>query len=256
MAELTIFNLSLIIVISLILFICKKNIKTTRGINALLLVSAIVTILIHYSSLAYHYFLDNSAFTYLKHNPNLILPIYPCNVVMWSCLIYGLMKNKDSKLAKFFADYIFWFGIASTLVGMFANVDFIRNPSLADFDITKGIVSHASLLFNVLLLPVFGKIKINLPKNMKNIAISVVVMYLIGLYCNLLFEVLVSAEMAYQVNSMFIIHSPFDGVPFLKYPIIAAAAMVIYFILFNLCELIAHKKDERWFDKIKLNKKD
>jgi hypothetical protein len=74
-------------------------------------------------------------------------------------------------------------------------------------------------------------------------------MYAIGLYCNLVFKVLVSSDMAYQVNSMFIIHSPFDGVDFFTYPTIAGLALMLYFITFTICEIVSHKKGERWFDK-------
>jgi hypothetical protein len=249
MLELTLFNFALLLVIAAGLVIVKRTVKNEKAQNIILLASAVVTILCHYSSLLYHHLTAGDAFTYLKHNPNLILPIYPCNVVMWSCLIYGIMKNKDSKTSKLLSDYIFWFGIFSTLVGMFANVDFIRNPTLADFDITKGIVAHATLLFNVLLIPLFGKIKLDFVRNMKNMLISVVGMYAIGLYCNLVFEALVSSDMAYQVNSMFIIHSPFDGVDFLTYPTIAGLALMLYFITFTICEIVSHKKGERWFDK-------
>lgn len=70
-------------------------------------------------------------------------------------------------------------------------------------------------------------------------------MYLIGLYCNKIFEVLVSYEEAYSVNSMFIIHSPFDGVPFLVYPVISAVALVLYFILFSIWELFIYPKGNR-----------
>ena len=59
-----------------------------------------------------------------------------------------------------------WFGIFSRLVGMFANVDFINNPTLKDYEVTKSILAHATLLFNVLLLCVFGHIKVDLIKNM------------------------------------------------------------------------------------------
>ena len=249
MLELTLFNFALLLVIAAGLLIVKKTVKTEKAQNILLLASAIFTILCHYSSLIYHHLTAGDAFTYLCNNPNLILPIYPCNVVMWSCLIFGIMKNKDSKIGKLLSDYIFWFGIFSTLVGMFANVDFIRNPTLADFDITKGIVAHATLLFNVLLLPVFGKIKMDFGRNMKNMLLAVVGMYVIGLYCNLVFEALVSADMAYQVNSMFIIHSPFDGVDFLTYPTIAGIAILLYFITFTIGEVVTHKKGDRWFDK-------
>ena len=162
-------------------------------------------------------------------------------------------------LGNFLADYIFWFGIVSTLVGMFANVDFIRKPTLVDFDITKGIIAHATLLFNLLLLPIYGRIKIDLKTNLVHIIISIIEMLVIGLYCNLVFCVLVSKDVAYQVNSMFLIHSPFAGLDFLTYPVIALMAIPIYFGIFAICEIFTFKKGERfynrYFKKINRNKR-
>jgi hypothetical protein len=250
MLLLFIFNFSLLLVISGILISVKKTVKIDRTKNILLLVASIITIVFHYSSFIYYLITNGDYMGYLKSNPNLILPIYPCNLVMWSCLILGIIKNKESKFSELLIDYIFWFGIVSTLVGMFANVDFIKNPTLGDYELAKSIVAHATLMFNVLLLPVFGKIKINFKRNMLNMVISVIVMYIVGLYCNLMFEVLVSKEAAYNINSMFIIHSPFDGISFLTYPIISLIGLVIYFIIFVTGEFINKKRE-----KIKLESK-
>ena len=205
-------------------------------------VAAVFTILFHYSTLGFKLLTNGNAMEYLRDTPNLILPIYPCNVVMWSALIFAFLKNKNSRVGKFFADYLFWFGIISTLVGMFANVDFINNPTLADYNNFKSIAAHATLLFNVLLLPIFGHIKINVKRNLLNIIISIFVMAAIGFYCNLVFYVLVSAEAAYDVNSMFLIHSPFEGLDFLTYPVIALIAVPIYFAVFVICGRIFQRK--------------
>ena len=250
MGTLIIFNIIQILIITALLIGVKKWVRGERGKRALFLIAPLVTILFHYSSFLYHLFFTGAGAAYLGENPNLLLPIYPCNVVMWCALIYGLLPDKECKLALLLSDYIFWFGIASTLVGMFANVDFIMNPTLADFEVTKSIVAHATLLFNVLLIPVFGLLRPSFFRNMKNIFLSVVAMYVIGLYCNLVFEALVSAEKAYDVNSMFIIHSPFEDLEFLKYPIISAIALLLYFILFTVCDIVKKPKGERWFDKI------
>lgn len=250
MLKLTVFNFILLFIIAGLLFLTKRTVKSERAQKILLLVSAAVTIIFHYSTFIFHCITGGAALDYMRDNPNLLLPIYPCNVVMWSCLALGLLKKQNSKLAELLTDYIFWFGIFSTLVGMFANVDFIKNPTLADYDITKSIVAHATLLFNVLLLAVFGRVRIDFFRNMKNMLLSVIGMYVIGLYCNLVFKVLVSPEKAYDVNSMFIIHSPFEGLGFLTYPIIAAVALILYFILFTVCDLIKREKGERWFDKM------
>ena len=242
MGKLLIFNLILLVFIALGLWLIKKYVKRERTKNLIFCVAAVFTILFHYSTLGFKMLTDGNAMEYLRDTPNLILPIYPCNVVMWSALIFAFLKNKDSRVGKFFADYLFWFGIISTLVGMFANVDFINNPTLADYNNFKSIAAHATLLFNVLLLPIFGHIKINVKRNLLNIIISIFVMAAIGFYCNLVFYVLVSAEAAYDVNSMFLIHSPFEGLDFLTYPVIALIAVPIYFAVFVICGKIFQRK--------------
>ena len=168
MLTLTCFNFILLAIIAVLLIAVKKTVRSERAQNVMLLSAALLTILFHYSTLIFRLITDYAPSEYLRDNSNLLLPIYPCNVVMWSCLIFPFFKNKESKAARLFSDYIFWFGIFSTLVGMFANVDFIMNPTLKNYDITKSIVAHATLLFNVLLLPVFGRIKINLWHNMQS----------------------------------------------------------------------------------------
>lgn len=249
MGKLFLFNFILILFIAIGLWIVRNCVKHERTKNLILFGAAIFTILFHYSIVGYKLLTGSNTLAYLGDTPNLLLPIYPCNVVMWSALIFALIKNKKSKIGMFFADYLFWFGIVSTLVGMFANVDFINNPTLADYGNLKSIVAHATLLFNILLLAIFGYIKIDVKRNIMNIIISVILMAIIGGYCNLVFGALVSTEAAYEVNSMFLIHSPFEGAAFLTYPVIALIAIPIYFILFALCDLIVHKKGTRFFDK-------
>ena len=251
MLTLVAFNSALILVIVAILILIKKTIRTEAAERALFIVAPIVTIVLHYSTLIYLCMTGADAYAYLRSNPNLILPIYPCNAVMWCALIYGLMRNKDGRFSLFLSDYVFWFGIASTLVGMFANVDFITNPDLRNYEVVKSILAHATLLFNLLLIPVLGRLKPSFFRNMFSIAASSAGMYLIGLYCNLVYEVVGSAEMAYNVNSMFIIHSPFESLQFLRYPIIAAVSLVIYFVIFTVCDLINTPRGERWFDRIR-----
>ena len=251
MGTLIIFNFVLIALIAIGLGLVKKYVKHERTPNVILVVAAVFTIVFHYSSFVFKLVTGGNAMEYLSETPNLILPIYPCNVVMWSALIFAFLKNKKSRVGSFLADYLFWFGIISTLVGMFANVDFINNPTLADYENVKSIAAHATLLFNVLLLPLFGHIKIDMKRNITNIIISIFVMAAIGCYCNLVFHALVSEEIAYDVNSMFLIHSPFDGIEFLTYPVISLIAVPMYFAVFVICDLFAHKKGERFYNKFK-----
>ena len=248
------FNFILILLIAVGLWIIKRYVKKKHTQSVILVSAAVFTILFHYSTFLLKLVSFGDAMEYLRATPNLILPIYPCNVVMWSALIFALLREKHSKVGMFFSDYLFWFGIFSTLVGMFANVDFINNPTLADYENVKSIAAHATLLFNVLLLPIFGYVKIDVKRNIKSIIISVFVMAGIGCYCNLVYHALVSKEAAYDVNSMFLLHSPFEGLDFLTYPVISLAALPIYFSVFLLCDVIAHKKGERFFDRKKNGK--
>ena len=254
MGKLIIFNLILIALIALGLWLIKKFVKKERTQNIILISAAIFTILFHYSSFIFKLLSGGNAIEYLGETPNLILPIYPCNVVMWSALIFAFLKNKKARVGSFFADYLFWFGVVSTLVGMFANVDFINNPTLADYENFKSITAHDTLLFNILLLPIFGYIKIDVKRNIANIIISIFIMAIIGCYCNLVFHALVSEEAAYDVNSMFLIHSPFEGLDFLTYPVISLIAVPIYFGVFVICDLCAHKKGERFYNQVKRHK--
>ena len=246
MDKLLILNLILVAIIAIGLILVKKYVKREFTQSIILIATSIVTILFHYSSFIIKLFSGDDAMGYLSNNPN---------VGMWSALIFGVLKNKKSKFATFMVDYLFWFGIVSTLVGMFANVDFIKNPTLANYENVKSIVSHATLLFNVLLLVIFKYVKVNVIGNITNIMISVVEMAILGGYCTLALWALRSKEFAFYKNSMFLLHSPFEGLDFLTYPIIVLIAIPIYFAVFVICDLIAHKKGERFFDKIRAKRR-
>ena len=102
MGKLFIFNLILIACIALVLWLIKKYVKRERTQSILLLAAATFTILFHYSSFLFKLLSGGDAMGYLSETPNLILPIYPCNVVMWSALIFALLRNKRSGVGSFF----------------------------------------------------------------------------------------------------------------------------------------------------------
>ena len=242
------FNFISIAVVALLLWVVKKYIKKEKWQNLLLISASVGTVLLHYSMFFYHCF-KGTGIWYLSENPNLLIPIYPCNIVMWSAVIFAFLKNKNSKLGQFLGDYIFWFGLISALVGMFLNVDFMENPTFLDFEITKSVLAHVTLLFNLLLIPVFGFIKIDMRRNMRHIIYCIILMLIVGVYCNTVLEAIGSRALAYDKNSMFLLHSPFEGVDFLTYPVIALIAIPIYFGLFAVCDLFAFKRGERFYNR-------
>lgn len=243
MLKLAVFNTVLMIIAVIGVVLCRKYVKSDRGKRTVLIIVSLLTVACHYSSLLYHFITEGTGWGHLVSNPNLLLPIYPCNVVMWCAVILAFVDFR-SRTFEFLSDYLFLFGIVSTLVGMFANVDFIRNPTLRDYDVTTGILAHATLFFNVILLPAFGLFRLDFKKNILHILMSIIGMFLIGCYCNLLIRVLGSEEYAYNVNSMFILHSPFEGMPYLTYPLIGAVALVAYTVVLFVCDRVFRRKRE------------
>ena len=254
MGTLIAFNLFLILIVVGLLIAVKKWARSPRAQYAVFFAAGIVTVLVHYSSFFY-YLTTGAALEYVRENLCLILPLYPCNILMWCALGYGFLGKKDSRLGLFLSDFLFWFGIFATLAGMFANFDFLANPTLTDYEVVKSILSHATLLFNVLLIPVLGYLRPRFGRNVLNLTLAIASMCLIGLYCNLTLEVLVSYEKALDMNSMFLLQTPFAPMPFLRGQIIAPVAALLYFILFAVLDIIRLPRGERWFDKIRNFKK-
>lgn len=247
MLKLFIFNIIVICFIILILIILKKKIKTEKGFSILIIILPTLTILCHYSSILVHFIKDHSGLQHIVNNPSLILPIYPCNVCMWCLLILGLAYRKNNRFVRFLIDYCFYVGVVCAVVGMFANIDFIRDPSFANFDVLKATLSHCFLLLNILALPTFKKVKIDLPVNIINIVISIIMLFVLGCYCNLVVSVFGGTDYANTVNSMFILHTPFENIKFLTFGPISIATIILYFGVFSLLELIKYPKENRWY---------
>ena len=90
-------HLILILINIGVLFLINKKCKSEKSKYITLLILSMLTVICHYSSLVYHLFTPLTPMGFLKSNPNLILPIYPCNVVMWLALVLGILKNKKTK---------------------------------------------------------------------------------------------------------------------------------------------------------------
>lgn len=250
MFKLIIFVISMLLIIAAASVLLGKKIKEEKTKRLILLICSILTVLVHYSSILYHLIAEGDATTVIVQNPQYLLPIYPCNVVMWLCIIVALIKDSKSKVFVVLSEFITFFGILSGIIGMSLNFDFIANPTFLDFDVTKGMLSHSFLILNCVLFPVFGYVKISTPRNMLSVLIGVVLLWLIGSYNNLTFGLLTDYPLT-SINSMFLVCSPFDGVDWLTFYPIVGIMLIIYFIFFNVFELIAFKKGNRWFNKLK-----
>lgn len=254
MIQLFLLSTGLVVLAIAIAILLKKFIKTEKGIFILFLVAGFLTVVVHYSSLLFHLIKDGECLTFLTSNPNLILPIYPCNVVMICCLIIGVTPNKNTKILRYLIDFSVLFGAVSALVGMYVNVDFFNNPTLGDYDVTKGIVAHAAMFFNIVLLFVFGYFKLDLIKNMIRFLVAVVMMAIIGLYDSAVILAFAGKETMMNINPMFMLHSPFEGAGFLMFPFIAGVATLLLFIALVVAEAIKYRKDKEhiWYRRLQI----
>ena len=76
-------------------------------------IMALVTVAIHYSSLWVDFFASGS----LTIAPSHLLPIHPCNVCMWLLLAVSYIKNRESRIFKIMAEFVFWGGLVCGSIG-------------------------------------------------------------------------------------------------------------------------------------------
>ena len=248
----------LLLVISLILVtfgigflvFSKRFIDTEKEIRILFLVLPILTVLAQYSGILFTLFKGESVAKYLFDNPNLLFPIFPCNVVMWSLLFVGIFFNKrETRPVQILIDFCFFFGFFSAIIGMVANVDFLNNPTLANFNGAKSIFSHALLITNIVALGMYKIVKIDLAPNYIHLVIGVLIMGLIGIINNTLCWIIKGEEYAIEINSMYMLRPSYSKISWLKYQIVVPIALVLYFGVFVILDLIFYKKGNRFYNR-------
>ena len=234
---------TLVIVITLVCF--KLFVKDQKRKDMFLKVSAILTVIIHFSSLYVDYFSNGEAYV----ESVMLLPIYPCNVIMWLLVIVAFFKDKNSKIFNILAEITFYIGITGGVIGIALNENYSNTPDLRDWDILKGLISHATMLLGCIYLLVGNYIKIRV-SNLKSI--------IIGL-CGLLIDgyLMIAIYKHFQMdppNTMFLLESPLPQVKWVNTWFIGILAIIVGFIITATYEQIALDKEDRWYNKIRLNK--
>lgn len=217
-------------------FIKKEKIK-----NIIFKISVLLIVAIHYSPLYVDYFSTGTATV----EPQMLLPIYPCNIAMWLLIIVAFYKNKSSKLFTYIADFTFYLSFFGGIIGVLFNEIYSGNPNLADWDVLNGLLGHSIMVFSsLMLLLTYVKIRV---KNIIGVLIGLVFMYLegwliIGIYelCNL-----------EPLNCMYLLHPPFQQYPWINTYLIGLTGISFVFLITTIYEQIFIKKEERWYNQIK-----
>lgn len=169
---------------ALLLYFAAKHLKSQRQKDGFLKLFAILTVLIHYSDIWVNYF-QTGGYTYVSNVH--ILPVYPCNVMMWMLLIAALMKNKQSLPFRMLSEFCFYGGILCGILGIVLNENFDNNPTLTDYSVLKGLLSHSTMLLGCIYMKV-GKYFTVQPSNAFSVAAGASVFVLCGIGVNRLYD--------------------------------------------------------------------
>jgi hypothetical protein len=222
-----------------LLVLARVFVKSEHSKNLILKFSAIITVAIHYSNLWVDYFTTGGN-AVIENNQ--ILPVYPCNVVMWMLLIAALTKNKQRLRFQILGEFCFLIGTVCGIIGIVLNANFGNTPTLADYDILKGMLSHSTMLFGCLYLMVGDYVKVRV-FNVVSVTVGLGTFVLCGMGVNRLYQHFGMEP----PDGMFLISNPY----FQTSPIVIGVwAILIMFVILALWELRLPQK-ERWYSKLK-----
>ena len=219
------------VVTALLLFLAAKWLKTQKQKDDFLKFFAVLTVLLHYSDLWVDYFLTGgNAYITSVH----LLPVYPCNVMMWMLLIGALMKDKHSFAFRTISEFCFYVGIVCGVVGIAFNINFDNTPTLADYSVLKGLLSHSTLLVGCIYFKVGNYFTVR-PGNALSVTLGTAVFLVCGVGVNRLYDHFGMES----PDGMFLRHNPY----FSCSPIVPSICVigVMYMILL----LIQQRKRKR-----------
>lgn len=234
------------ILIAVVEILLYKYVHEQKYKNLVLKIAAILTVVIHYSSLMYDYLTTKSA----QIEENMIFMVYPCNVGMWFLLLCAFIENKETKIYHILAEFTFYLGIVGGIIGIVFNENYSNTPSLADYHILKGLTSHVTMLFGAIYLKVGSYIKIRI-HNILSVALGYVFMLLNAV-------AIIGIEKAFGMdasNPMYLMEVPYEAYPWINIWTMGLAGFVLLLIIITIYEKIFVKKEERWYyilrDKLK-----
>ena len=203
---------------------------------------AVITVVIHFSSIYYDYFVDKIEKPELELS--MFIPAYACNVCMWLLVIYAF-GNKENKFMKLLSHFLALGGIVCGAVGILLNEAYDRN-GLADFDTVKGLVSHSTMLLGCIYLIVGRYVKIRV-HSVLGVACGLLILLVDGAVVNALNKVFKMPS----VNSMYLEGAPFDNIPWLNTITIGVIGVAVTFLIGVIVEFFSLEKNDRWYSKLR-----
>jgi len=235
-------SISLVITI-ILLIICGLFVKKDWIKDLIFKIVSILVVAIHYSIVYVDFFKTGE----VRGNNTLILPIYPCNIIMWFMVIIAFVRKKDTLFYRMLSEFTAIIGTFCVLFGILLNEIYVGSVGLADWDVLNGLLAHSVLLFGTLYLFVSGRVKFSVFNTLSVIA-GLLFFVVDGLIINGLFSLFnINA-----VNSMYLQNNPFPEMPWINVGTIGIIAISVVFITTVIIEQITVKPEHRWYNKLKL----
>ena len=222
-----------------LLFLASAKVKEQKYRNLILKLSAVITVLIHISDLWVDY-LKSGGYVYV--GSVLIFPMYPCNIIMWMLLVTAFIDNKESKVFRFLAEFCLIVGTVCGIIGILFNENFDATPTLADYSVLKGLLSHSTMIFGCVYLFVGGYAKPSVFSSL-----SLVFGFGIFVVCGVAMNTLYAAFGMESPDGIWIKGVPYVG---LSSIILGLLFVLLYFGVLALIELRL-PPEERWYSKAK-----
>lgn len=219
------------------------KIKDSERINLYALRTlAILTVIIHFSSLIANLITTGE----LGMTAAIIVPIHPCNVCMWLLVISSFTARNEGRVAVAIREFTFLGGTVCGAIGTIFNENFGSNPTLTDYSILKGLLSHSTMVLGCILLFTAGFVKIRLLGNLVSVASGLTLFVADGFIINTVYALLGMPE----CNSMYLLEAPFPALPWLNTLVIGIFALTVVFIIGAIYEWLALPSEERWYSVI------
>ena len=232
------------IITAALLWLMARYFKTDAKKIRALKFFAIITVIIHYSSLWVDFFKDGSA----EVASVMLLPIHPCNVCMWLLVASAFVKKRDNAVYRILTEYTFWAGCVCGFIGILLNENYDSTPNLLDYDVLKGLLSHSTMVIGCAYLAVSGIVKIRV-KNVISVIAGLLFFVVDGTVINTLYAIFKLDP----CNSMYLLEAPFSDIPWLITPVMGLMGVAVAFIITALYEQIFLPEEERWYKHLKDN---
>ena len=165
---------------------------------------------------------------------------------MWMLLIASMLKDKKRLLFQLLSEFCFFGGVICGVIGIVLNANFDNTPTLADYDILKGMLSHSTMLFGCLYMLVGKFIRIRV-FNAVNVTVGLATFVLCGIGVNALYEFFGMEA----PDGMWLKSNPYLPVSPL---VLGVIFVLVLFFALHLWELRL-PVEQRWYKKLERRKK-